>query len=311
VAGVHVHGDVSMAVLVHKAVEPSNTTKAGRALYNDLLDWLAGMDNGTPAIIQPKYDGVYVQFIYGPDGWAAFSRTGEPLLSVSQRVLDLFEYKALPERHYVGELWLPATSHSTINGMARQKRPSPLGVVLFDSFIPGDNEVYLERQEFLFSGGDVSIARTLPPYVGGLESVERDLYDMARLWTQSASAYDGLILRDEMSVYTPGDGRDGGVYKIKPRHTGDFRVVGVTPGKGKHTGSIGALVVDLGGGVTCEVGTGLNDRDRKDPDWVGRIVEVEYLAVTKDGKLREPSFQRVRWDKKVPDVIVGNVVSED
>jgi ATP-dependent DNA ligase len=70
-------------------------------------------------------------------------------------------------------------------------------------------------------------------------------------------------------------------------------------------------VVDLGGGVVCEVGTGLNDQDRKDPDWVGRIVEVEYLAVTKDGKLREPSFQRIRWDKKVPDVIGGNVVSED
>lgn len=295
-------------VLVHKAVEPNNTTRAGRELYSNLLAWLFE-EPGQPAILQPKHDGVYVQFIHSsPWGWQAFSRTGERLLSVDDPVLDAMEYKGYPERHYVGELWLPATQHSVINGMARRQTPQPLDVILFDSFVPGDNETYQERQEYLFKHGPISPVRTLPT---GSHRSERDLYDEARIWTQSTSAYDGLILRDALGVYTPGDGRDGGIYKIKPRHTGDFRVIGVTPGKGKHAGRVGALVLDLGGGVTCEVGTGLSDEDREVSDWEGRIAEIEYLAVTKDGKLREPSFQRVRWDKKVPDVIVGNLTTED
>lgn len=299
-------------VLVHKAVEPGNTTMVGRLNYDALLAWFDGEHSSAPPIVQPKYDGVYAQFIYDDNfGWQGFSRTGELLLSVDDAIKDALYYNALPERRYVGELWLPHTQHAVINGMARKKSPQPLNVMLFDSFDPdAPEEPYSERQQFLFSSGPIKTAPSIVvrhSFMG-----EEYLYDLARSWTDGVSAYDGIILRDPWFPYTPGDGRSGGIFKIKPRKTGDFRVIGTTPGKGKHAGKIGALVLDLGGGVTCEVGTGLTDSEREqDGNWIGLIVEVEYLAVTKDGKLREPSFQRIRWDKKTADVLPGNETPED
>lgn len=292
-------------VLVHKAVEPDNTTVAGRENYDSLLDWFAKPLRSAPPILQPKYDGVYAQFIYCENfGWQGFSRTGELLLSVDNVIKNALYYNALPGRRYVGELWLPHTQHAVINGMARKKTPQPLGLRLFDSFDPDQEEPYALRKQYLFTAGPVVEVRNLS--ISDISS-EKDLYDLARSFTGQSSAYDGLILRNPWTPHTPGDGRSGGIFKIKPRNTGDFRVIGTTPGKGKHAGKVGALVLDLGGGVTCEVGTGLSDADREqDGNWLGLIVEVEYLSVTKDGKLREPSFQRVRWDKKVADVLPGN-----
>ena len=297
-------------VLVHKAVEPANTTAAGRANYDSLLDWFDRRPRTALPIVQPKYDGVYVQFVFDKShGWQGFSRTGELLPSVDDTIKDALYSTALKDRRYVGELWLPHTQHAVINGMARKKSPQPLGVRLFDSFVPDEEEPYALRREYLFTSGPVVEVNNLN--IADIHC-EKDLYDLARSFTDRASAYDGLILRDPWSPHIPGDGRGGGIFKIKPRKTGDFRVIGTTPGKGKHAGKVGALVLDLGGGVTCEVGTGLTDSEREqDGNWIGLIVEVEYLAVTKDGKLREPSFQRIRWDKKTADVLPGNETPED
>jgi DNA ligase-1 len=297
-------------VLVHKAVEPANTTAAGRANYDSLLDWFDRRPRTALPIVQPKYDGVYVQFVFDKShGWQGFSRTGELLPSVDDTIKDALYSTALKDRRYVGELWLPHTQHAVINGMARKKSPQPLGVRLFDSFVPDEEEPYALRREYLFTSGPVVEVNNLN--IADIHC-EKDLYDLARSFTDRASAYDGLILRNPWSAHIPGDGRYGGIFKIKPRKTGDFRVIGTTPGKGKHAGKVGALVLDLGGGVTCEVGTGLTDSEREqDGNWVGLIVEVEYLAVTKDGKLREPSFQRIRWDKKTADVLPGNETPED
>jgi ATP-dependent DNA ligase len=38
-----------------------------------------------------------------------------------------------------------------------------------------------------------------------------------------------------------------------------------------------------------------------------KIVEVEYLSITKDGRLREPVYKSVRFDKAEPDVLACNL----
>lgn len=299
-----------MSVLVHKAVEPGNLSKAGKARYAELLRSVEAGD--ARAGVYAKYDGVYAQFIHtdGP-GWQAFSRTGEPLLSVSQELLDSFFIHALVDRRYMGELWVPGEQHSVINGRARKQSPQHLELKLFDSVHLRDGQQGTEdfgsRTEFLFDHRLISRAQRIVVPEG---TTEDGLYDLARdLKNRGASAYDGLILRDMDGYFIPGAGKDGETIKIKPRASGDFRVVGTTRGVGARAGGIGALIVDLGGGVHTEVGTGLTKVQwEEDPaEVLNRIAEVEYLGVTPAGKLREPSFKAYRFDKKVADVLHGGV----
>lgn len=293
-------------VLVHKAVEPDNLTREGKLRLQELLEDLGNGIGKT--LVQPKFDGVYAQFLFVDGGWRAYSRTGEFLPSVSQAVYRTFDAKALTDRRYMGELWLPQTQHSVINGLARKHSEQHLEVRLFDSvqldhLNPIGRETYEERLDYLFEGNYVEPVRELPlpAHIEG-DPMEY-LYDLARTIRNRNSAYDGIILRDRYGLFLPGAGKTGEVIKIKPRSAGDFRVVGTTRGVGNRAGGVGALVVDLGAGVTCEVGTGLTRDDVFGADPTGRIAEVEYLALTKDGKLREPAFKAWRFDKKEADVL--------
>ena len=304
-------------VIVHKAAEPSKLTKAGKVRFKELVDTRAG-------ILMHKMDGVYCQIKLAEGKWMAFSRTGEHLTSVDEAILLAFRAKADPFRTYVGELWLKGHTHAEINGRARRKAPQYLQFWITDSFIPGVDERFIDRlwraDMVATPNAPVNISfRREHSKLGALDL--DDLYAAAKGMSNSTvAAYDGLIYRDPDAFFIEGDGKGGEIVKIKPRNSGDFRVVGVVEGKGKAAGMAGALVLDLGGGVTCEVGTGLTDNERidywawwkfGDNTGLSRIAEIEYLAVTKDGKLREPSFKSTRWDKTQADVLPGNVKGED
>lgn len=298
-----------MTVLVHKAVEPDKLSVKGKKRFAELVQDL--IQGGGRAVVQPKYDGVYAQFLWQEGEWRAFSRTGQRLLSVSEDILQTFYAKALRDRRYMGELWIPDEQHQVINGRARKQSPQYLELKLFDS-VDDDKflEPWFERDVYLFSGGLVTIAPKLP--TAGKINVIDDLYDMAAQLKLRTSAYDGLILRDGQGLFVPGAGKDGEVIKIKPRAEGDFRVVGFTPGEGNRAGGIGSLVLDLGGGNLSEVGTGLTMREVFEEQIpVGRIATVEYLGLTKDGKLREPSFKAYRFDKTEADVLDFTQQTED
>lgn len=301
-----------MTVLVHKAVEPDKLSVRGKKRR---LDLMMALINGDPsAALLPKYDGVYAQFLYEEGEWRAYSRTGERLLSVSAAITNVFDAKALHDRAYIGELWLPDESHQTINGRARKQSPQHLELKLFDSYQRSDDDTdvmsYFNRRDYLFAGGPVTVAPLLG--TAGSINVPDDVYDLARSIKNRSSAYDGLILRDMEAGFYPGRGTDGEIIKIKPRADGDFRVVGTTPGIGNRAGGYGALIVDLGSGITTEVGTGLTMVDVfEDASPVGRIATIEYLGVTKAGKLREPSFKGYRYDKTEADVLDFTQQTED
>jgi len=96
--------------------------------------------------------------------------------------------------------------------------------------------------------------------------------------------YEGLILRQGTKEL-----------KVKPKDTADVMVTGLKPGTGKYEGMLGAFLTDHG-----NVGTGLTDADRvlyNDPSYIGQVLEVEFMEVTKDSKMRHPRFIRIREDK--------------
>lgn len=289
-----------MTVLVHKAIEPDKGTKKAKAAYDAAL---LGLTDYSSALF-PKLDGVYVQFVHDGKAWIAYSRTGEEIRSLPAELFAALGAFGQPGRRYIGEIWREDWPHSWINGAAR-KQSVVLGlqVHLFDSFDERyPDEPFRVRYDALPSASEFGLY-VVPPVRRRIRDIDTMFEEAASM--QAVGTYDGLILRTWDDKFVPGDGTYGGIWKIKPRPDGDFRIIGVTEGKGNRAGGIGAFIVSLGGDRTCEVGAGLTKAHvAMDPDDViGRIAKIEYLSVSAKGLLREPSFISFRYDKTVADVL--------
>lgn len=107
-----------------------------------------------------------------------------------------------------------------------------------------------------------------------------------------AEGHEGAVLKNPNSPYAYRKSRDW--LKMKSEDAEDLIIVGYEEGTGKYEGMLGAIVVDYKG-TLVSVGSGLTDKLRKEmwgkhDEWIGRIVEVEYMEVTPDGSLRHPRF---------------------
>jgi len=104
------------------------------------------------------------------------------------------------------------------------------------------------------------------------------LFDVAKL-----QKLEGLIIESE-----------GLLYKVKGTETFDVPVIGVQEGTGRNLGRMGALLTPMG-----KVGGGFTDAHRElyYKDIIGKIIEVECMELTPDGKFRHPRFVRLREDK--------------
>lgn len=285
--------------MVHKAVEPSALSKGA---FLELTDDLHS--GGRPFYVQPKLDGVCG--VLHPDG-TLFSRTGQVLQCLGPP--DLLRGEGRPV--LFGEIWAPGLTHQEINGMARRKVAS--ATLQFHAFdcVPVEayragvcTTPYRDRLTTLLELFDSvpTCLRVISNERVPVGATLKGLLLQARRACASA-CMDGLILRRAEAVWKSGAGLGGEIIKIKPTQSADLRVVGTTPGKGQFAGQIGALIVDLGDGRTCEVGSGLTPADRVRDDLRGSIVEVEYLSLTSAGLLREPRIKAFRFDKTEADLI--------
>ncbi len=134
---------------------------------------------------------------------------------------------------------------------------------------------------------------------------------------------EGIMAKLKRGLYHPGK-RVKEWLKLKHFQTMDCVICGYTKGKGKREGVFGALVLGTfeNGKLICrgKVGTGWsndfakwlkNQLDKIKVDkphfdfpeevvWVKPVYlcEVQFMEITEDGKLRAPSFKRLRFDKK-------------
>jgi len=86
-------------------------------------------------------------------------------------------------------------------------------------------------------------------------------------------------------------------WKIVPYKYADVRITGFKEGTGKYKGQLGSIKSEHG-----SAGSGFDDAQRKDiwarrHELLGTIMQVKYRETTDSGKLRFPSFMRLRSDK--------------
>lgn len=91
-------------------------------------------------------------------------------------------------------------------------------------------------------------------------------------------------------------------WKVKPVHTIDLRVLRVIPGTGRNFARLGAVLTKYG-----KVGTGFTDEQRDEffmnPNFLSSIIEVSYMEMTKNKKMRHARFIRPRPDKSIEDTV--------
>lgn len=133
-----------------------------------------------------------------------------------------------------------------------------------------------------------------------------------------ARGFEGAMVKKLDGTYKAGKSHDW--LKIKAEETEDLIIKDAFPGEPgtKYADCLGGVIVDRQG-VDVRVGGGFSDDQRKklwddylhdvalretnaallltEGKLLGRMIEVEYHEVTKDGSLRHPRFKRFRDDK--------------
>jgi DNA ligase-1 len=103
---------------------------------------------------------------------------------------------------------------------------------------------------------------------------------------------DVLDNGDEGLVLHFKDGREP--LKVKKKDDASVRVTDIIEGTGRNKGRLGALMTDKG-----KVGTGFTDHDREalyTPNIIGMYIDVSFMEITADGKMRHPRFIKIRPD---------------
>ncbi|KAH6891588.1 hypothetical protein BKA70DRAFT_1119873 [Coprinopsis sp. MPI-PUGE-AT-0042] len=109
---------------------------------------------------------------------------------------------------------------------------------------------------------------------------------------------EGLMLRKPGSTYE--GTRSSTLLKVKTFYDAEALVTGYVPGKGRNVGVTGALKCKMASGKTFNVGTGLNDKQRKNPPKVGTIIVYRFQELTRDKVPRFPSYVGEAADKTEP-----------
>jgi len=206
------------------------------------------------------------------------------------------------------------------------RRRTPVSLVLFDVLHVGSTPLldagYDERRGVLDTLG-LDPAQLPPAFLSG---------GQALLDTTRAQRLEGVVAKRRDSRYLPGRRSDHWV-KVKHLHRQSAVVVGWKAGGGGRSGQLGSLLLavhgDDGMAYAGHVGTGfsagvlrrlgdlLAGLATDDPPcavprehartahWVRPelVVEVEHREWTRAGRLRQPSYQGLRDDLAVEDVV--------
>lgn len=268
-----------------------------------------------PVLASEKLDGVFAFAISLDNECHILSRTGEeyvsldhlkePLLALSKEIqceIIIFEAyaKGVPQPTISG--WCRDTKKQHLEVEAYIHDAMPLGEFAGGGFA----ESYYVRAEYL------RLHMIQNPYLHLVEqrhiTNEKALFDMAEsIW---AAGGEGVVARPEFAGYYPGK-RNQYMVKLKKGVSFDLKVVALEEGTGKYKGCTGKLVCQDRNGKKIKVGSGLSDEQRR--TWwspfgydciIGKIVQIDAMAVSTKGVLREPRFKGIRLDKTEVDAIV-------
>jgi DNA ligase-1 len=103
---------------------------------------------------------------------------------------------------------------------------------------------------------------------------------------------EGVVIKNPKPDYFTG--RSSQILKVKSFWDMEGEVIGYNMGKGKYKNMLGSLKIKLKNGVIFNLGSGLDDKERKNPPPLGSLVTFKYYGYTKNKKPKFPVFMRKR-----------------
>jgi bifunctional non-homologous end joining protein LigD len=327
-------GDPKNWLLVKKKEAASDTASQARSVYRPMLATLAGdVPAGPGWLFEVKWDGYRAIATMRGGEVDLRSRNGNSLNDRFPTVVSaLVRALRTPDCVLDGEVVaIGPDGRATFSAMQQGKQGTTYVYVAFDALeVEGEPLVGLpltERRERL--------AQLVDKRRGGVQLSDafedgHALYDAAK-----EQRFEGIIAKRADSTYEPGR-RSRNWLKIKTHGRQEFVIAGYTKGQGRRSGRFGSLVlaVSEGGGLRYagNVGTGFDDAEiekllallrplerpttpfdeapklpkvrKGDVVWVEPelVCEVEFVEWTHDGRLRAPSYQGLREDKRAAEV---------
>lgn len=282
-----------------------------------------------PVAVEPKMDGFRGVWKVDEGVAAVYTRSGQ-VMHPAQPLADELSTalgKAGFEPHLIaldGEV-MAGDFNKTSGDLRRKSKTADDAVFhVFDAFDPNvfkgaSPAPYAERRALvekiianLHRVGFMRVQLTPRYFANSIEEV-MGYYERFR-----ARGLEGAMVKKLDGTYKRGKSYDW--LKIKAEETEDLVITGAFPGEPgtKYENCLGGVIVDRQG-VEVRVGGGFSDDLRVSlwADWLhdqalreqdvshlkaearllGRMIEVEYHEVTKDGSLRHPRFKRFRDDK--------------
>ncbi|TFK20564.1 DNA ligase/mRNA capping enzyme [Coprinopsis marcescibilis] len=245
--------------------------------------------------ISEKLDGVRTYF----DGTTFWSRLGNPFTPPSWFIKDLPKDITLDGELFGGR----GQFQSTVSIVKTVNSPHWQNITfeIFDTPSHGDLpfETRIKTLQTIFGSSDTEGTHQCA-HVKVVEHVAaRDhAHVLERLKEVEELGGEGVMLREPDSKYQ--GSRSNTLLKVKTFYDAEAVVTGYAPGKGRNAGTTGALMCRMESGKTFNVGTGLSDKQRRNPPKVGSIIVYRFQELTRDKVPRFPSFVGEAADKTVP-----------
>jgi len=236
-------------------------------------------------LMSEKLDGVRGYW----DGKQLLSKNGITLFPAKEFIAKL------PDFPLEGEIWGGRGTFEQTVSIVRQQRPHEgwlqLKFAIFDvPAAPGGFSTRIAAANTWCAGHPSNYAFVIP---------QTKVNTQAQLQLELTRIEDlggeGLIVRRPDALYRAG--RNSEILKVKSYQDAEARVIAHLPGKGRNQGRLGALLVQLPGGVQFKIGSGFSDAERITPPPIGTLVTFKFYGKYQSGIPKFPSFLRIRQDK--------------
>lgn len=297
---------------------------------------------GKEIIITKKFDGIRCTVFQTDESIKFMTRQGKEI----EGLVELIEsFNELPNGIYDGELLINDTNEelytsSDVTSITSTKDIVKTGLKFkcFDLLeldnISFEDKPYIERIKKVREIANSGLISPVVPITGNFTPIVVNNHDELDVYHNKAiqAHWEGLMvaladgeyesrkhqtemnIRDNIIVQKTGLIKEGSersnvLFKLKKKYTMDLECTDVEIAiEGEYKGMIGAIIVDFKG-VKVKVGSGLSEEDRtQSADYfVGKIIEVGYLALSTnknnpDISLKHPTFERIRDDKTIDDI---------
>lgn len=233
-------------------------------------------------LMSEKLDGVRAYW----DGTKLISRGGKEFKAPA------WFTKNFPPFEIDGELWSKRGDFDNISGIVRKKIPHEgWKKITYNIFeVPNQKGGLKQRLDVLKNYLDTHPNQ----YISIIKQLTcKDKNHLKTFLKEiEEKGGEGVVIRNPEALYI--NKRTSQALKVKSFDDTECEIIGYKNGKGKYENLVGSYICKMNNEQIINIGSGLSDKQRKNPLKQGTIITFKYQGLTKNGKPRFPVFLRVR-----------------